>query len=86
MTIAVLYLETMDHKGYRMLKRKGVDRRLALNTARFAHDSWRLSGSQALASPPIDISRTLDYQSWRQDEHNRCYVIRTALGVGGAES
>ncbi|MTI11737.1 group II intron reverse transcriptase/maturase [Sansalvadorimonas verongulae] len=35
-------------KGYRMLRRLGVDRWLAWNTAKSAHGPWRLSGSPAL--------------------------------------
>lgn len=35
-------------KGYRMLRRLGVDRWLAWNTAKSAHGSWRLSASPAL--------------------------------------
>ncbi|WP_299735848.1 group II intron maturase-specific domain-containing protein, partial [uncultured Endozoicomonas sp.] len=35
-------------KGYRMLRRLGVDRFLAWNTAKSAHGYWRLSGSPAL--------------------------------------
>ena len=35
-------------RGYRMLRRLGVDRRLAWNTAKSAHGPWRLSGSPAL--------------------------------------
>ncbi|MCU7886335.1 MAG: group II intron reverse transcriptase/maturase [Candidatus Thiodiazotropha sp. (ex Lucinoma annulata)] len=35
-------------KGYRMLRRLGVDRRLAWNTAKSAHGPWRLSASPAL--------------------------------------
>ena len=35
-------------KGYRMLRRLGVDRRLAWNTAKSARGPWRLSGSPAL--------------------------------------
>ena len=35
-------------KGYRMLRRLGVDRWLAWNTAKSAHGPWRLSGSSAL--------------------------------------
>ena len=34
-------------RGYRMLRRLGVDRRLAWNTAKSAHGPWRLSGSPA---------------------------------------
>ena len=35
-------------KGYRMLRRLGVDRWLAWNTAKSAHGPWRLSASPAL--------------------------------------
>lgn len=35
-------------KGYRMLRRLGVDRQLAWNTAKSAHGPWRLSVSPAL--------------------------------------
>ncbi len=35
-------------KGYRMLRRLGIDRWLAWNTAKSAHGPWRLSGSPAL--------------------------------------
>lgn len=35
-------------KGYRMLRRLGVDRQLAWNTAKSAHGPWRLSASPAL--------------------------------------
>ena len=35
-------------KGYRMLRRLGVDRQLAWNTAKSAHGPWRLSQSPAL--------------------------------------
>ena len=35
-------------KGYRMLRRLGVDRQLAWNTAKSAHGPWRLSMSPAL--------------------------------------
>jgi group II intron reverse transcriptase/maturase len=35
-------------KGYRMLRRLGVDRQLAWNTAKSAHGPWRLSRSPAL--------------------------------------
>ncbi|MEX0902799.1 MAG: group II intron maturase-specific domain-containing protein [Pseudohongiellaceae bacterium] len=35
-------------KGYRMLRRLGVDRQLAWNTAKSAHGPWRLSKSPAL--------------------------------------
>lgn len=35
-------------KGYRMLRRLGVSRFLAWNTAKSAHGVWRLSGSPAL--------------------------------------
>lgn len=34
--------------GYRQLRRKGVDRQLAWNTAKSAHGPWRLSASPAL--------------------------------------
>ncbi|MEX0965336.1 MAG: group II intron maturase-specific domain-containing protein, partial [Pseudohongiellaceae bacterium] len=35
-------------KGYRMLRRLGIDRQLAWNTAKSAHGPWRLSNSPAL--------------------------------------
>jgi len=35
-------------KGYRMLRRLGIDRQLAWNTAKSAHGPWRLSASPAL--------------------------------------
>lgn len=35
-------------KGYRMLRRLGIDRQLAWNTAKSAHGPWRLSMSPAL--------------------------------------
>jgi RNA-directed DNA polymerase len=35
-------------KGYRMLRRLGIDRQLAWNTAKSAHGPWRLSKSPAL--------------------------------------
>ncbi len=35
-------------KGYRMLRRLGVKRQLAWNTAKSAHGPWRLSASPAL--------------------------------------
>ncbi|MCP5013352.1 MAG: group II intron reverse transcriptase/maturase [Aestuariibacter sp.] len=35
-------------KGYRMLRRQGVKRQLAWNTAKSAHGPWRLSASPAL--------------------------------------
>ena len=41
-------LKQWGRKGYRMLRRKGVDRRLAWNTAKSAHGPWRSSGSPAL--------------------------------------
>ncbi len=34
--------------GYRELKKRGIDRQLAWNTAKSAHGPWRLSGSPAL--------------------------------------
>lgn len=34
--------------GYRQLRKRGVERRLAWNTAKSAHGPWRLSGSPAL--------------------------------------
>tara|TARA_R110001592_G_scaffold46416_1_gene147741 strand:- start:161 stop:1462 length:1302 start_codon:yes stop_codon:yes gene_type:complete len=34
--------------GYRQLRKRGIDRRLAWNTAKSAHGPWRLSGSPAL--------------------------------------
>jgi RNA-directed DNA polymerase len=34
--------------GYRELRKRGIDRRLAWNTAKPAHGPWRLSGSPAL--------------------------------------
>ena len=34
--------------GYRQLRRRGVDRQLAWNTAKSAHGPWRLSASPAL--------------------------------------
>lgn len=37
-----------SRKGYRMLRRLGVDRQLAWNTAKSAHGPWRLSASPAL--------------------------------------
>ena len=37
-------------KGYRMLRRLGVKRQLAWNTAKSAHGPWRLSASPALYS------------------------------------
>jgi RNA-directed DNA polymerase len=36
-------------RGYRELRRRGVDRRLAWNTSKSAHGAWRLSMSPALA-------------------------------------
>lgn len=36
-------------RGYRELRRRGVSRRLAWNTAKSAHGSWRISRSPALA-------------------------------------
>lgn len=47
-TITVLYPEQWGSKGYRMLRRLGVSRFLAWNTAKSAHGPWRLSGSPAL--------------------------------------
>ena len=41
-------LKQWGGKGYRMLRRLGVDRFLAWNTAKSAHGPWRLSGSPAL--------------------------------------
>ena len=41
-------LKQWGSKGYRMLRRLGVDRFLAWNTAKSAHGFWRLSGSPAL--------------------------------------
>ncbi|WP_253705186.1 reverse transcriptase domain-containing protein [Endozoicomonas ascidiicola] len=41
-------LKQWGGKGYRMLRRLGVDRFLAWNTAKSAHGVWRLSGSPAL--------------------------------------
>jgi len=41
-------LKQWGRKGYRMLRRLGVSRFLAWNTAKSAHGSWRLSGSPAL--------------------------------------
>ncbi|KEQ16151.1 group II intron reverse transcriptase/maturase [Endozoicomonas numazuensis] len=41
-------LKRWGSKGYRMLRRLGVDRFLAWNTAKSAHGVWRLSGSPAL--------------------------------------
>ena len=35
--------------GYRMLRKRGVSRDLAWNTAKSAHGPWRLSRSPALA-------------------------------------
>jgi RNA-directed DNA polymerase len=37
-------------KGYRMLRRLGIKRQLAWNTAKSAHGPWRLSASPALYS------------------------------------
>ena len=37
-----------ERKGYRMLRRLGVKRQLAWNTAKSAHGPWRLSASPAL--------------------------------------
>jgi RNA-directed DNA polymerase len=36
-------------RGYRELRRRGVDRKLAWNTSKSAHGAWRLSMSPALA-------------------------------------
>jgi hypothetical protein len=36
-------------RGYRELRKRGVSRRLAWNTAKSAHGPWRLSRSPALA-------------------------------------
>ncbi|WP_422463027.1 group II intron reverse transcriptase/maturase [Endozoicomonas sp. ALB115] len=41
-------LKQWGSKGYRMLRRLGVSRFLAWNTAKSAHGPWRLSGSPAL--------------------------------------
>ena len=41
-------LKQWGGRGYRMLRRLGVDRFLAWNTAKSAHGPWRLSGSPAL--------------------------------------
>jgi len=37
-------------KGYRELRRRGISRDLAWNTAKSAHGPWRLSASPALAT------------------------------------
>ena len=41
-------LKQWGRSGYRKLRRLGVDRRLAWNTAKSAHGPWRLSASPAL--------------------------------------
>ena len=43
-------LKQWGSKGYRMLRRLGVDRFLAWNTAKSTHGFWRLSGSPALTN------------------------------------
>ena len=51
-------------RGYRMLRRLGVDRRLAWNTAKSAHGPWRLSGSPALRyALPTNTLGTLGCQN-----------------------
>ena len=39
---------TFSRSGYRQLRRRGVDRFLAWNTAKSAHGPWRLSASPAI--------------------------------------
>lgn len=40
--------KSWDRRGYKELKRKGIDRILAWNTAKSAHGPWRISHSPAL--------------------------------------
>ncbi|MBI4721134.1 MAG: group II intron reverse transcriptase/maturase [Chitinivibrionia bacterium] len=78
-------------RGYRELRKRGVSRDLAWNTAKSAHGPWRLSRSPALAfALPAKYFCSLGlpqlYLKPTQPTEPPWYVIRMPGGVGGAES
>ncbi|WHI47604.1 group II intron reverse transcriptase/maturase [Microbulbifer sp. VAAF005] len=77
--------------GYRRLRRLGVDRFLAWNTAKSAHGPWRLSKSPALyRALPNRYFRNLGLPELADRKGNRIeppwYVTRMPGGVGGGAS
>ena len=67
-------------RGYRELRKRGVERQLAWNTSKSAHGPWRLSGSPALyyALPNKYFARLACrvYTNDRIDSINRTAVVR----------